>query len=255
MVRVSFSSLALVSNPFDWAYGLEESGFSGWEIVCEGRQKIGEKTLPLIRDISETTHLELTLHLPFSDLNLASLNQPIWEESVRQMKNCLLRVSSFIELAVVHPGHLSPLGMQLPDLAWKQNIQGLQELSEFAGELGVQLAVENMVNMPFILGREPGEIWGMIDTVNQENFGMAWDVGHANTNGNVDEFLGDTTSIIHVHVHDNHGEKDEHLPLGRGSVDWKRVFRGLRGYRGRFVTEARTVEEGVESLGYLKKLI
>ena len=42
------------------------------------------------------------------------------------MTKCLERASDFVELAVVHPGHLSPLGMQLPDMAWQQNIEGLK---------------------------------------------------------------------------------------------------------------------------------
>ena len=36
----SFSSSKLVDRPFDWAYQLEDLGYSGWEIVHEGRQRL-----------------------------------------------------------------------------------------------------------------------------------------------------------------------------------------------------------------------
>ncbi|MDD1742738.1 MAG: sugar phosphate isomerase/epimerase, partial [Methanotrichaceae archaeon] len=36
----SFSSSAMVDRPFDWAYQLEDLGYSGWEIVSEGKQKL-----------------------------------------------------------------------------------------------------------------------------------------------------------------------------------------------------------------------
>ncbi len=101
----SFSSSAMVNNPFDWAYQLEELGYTGWEVVNEGKQRLTEETVPKIKDIVETTNLVITIHLPYSDLNLASLNQPIWDETVRQMKTCLTLAGDFCDLAVVHPGH------------------------------------------------------------------------------------------------------------------------------------------------------
>ncbi|MCX9011470.1 MAG: sugar phosphate isomerase/epimerase [Candidatus Methanoperedens sp.] len=253
-MELSFSSLALVNNPFDWAYDLEELGFTGWEVVSEGKQQLNNDTLSEIKNIIETTDLVLTLHLPFSDLNLASLNHPIWKETIRQMSKCLERASDFVELAVVHPGHLSPLGMQLPEMAWRQNIEGLQAVCDAAADLGIQIGVENMVNMQFIFGKQPGEVLGMIESLERENVGLTLDIGHANTNGMVDEFLSDLSRVIHVHLHDNKGKSDEHLGLGKGNVDWKKVIKSLDGYKGRAVTEARTVQEGAASLQYIQSL-
>ena len=253
-MKVSFSSLALVNNPFDWAYDLEDLGFSGWEVVSEGKQQLNDGTLSQIKNIIETTNLVLTLHLPFSDLNLGSLNHPIWKESIRQMKKCLERASDFVELAVVHPGHLSPLGMQLPDMAWQQNIEGLRDICDFADNFGIKIGVENMPNMQQIFGKQPGEILGMIESLERENVGLTLDTGHANTNGLVSEFLSDLSKVVHVHLHDNKGRSDEHLELGKGNINWKEVIPKFRGYKGRFVTEAKTVEEGRASLEYLKRI-
>ncbi|MDD1754974.1 MAG: sugar phosphate isomerase/epimerase family protein [Methanothrix sp.] len=251
----SFSSSKLVDRPFDWAYQLEDLGYSGWEIVHEGRQRLTPENLAEARNIVETTHLTITVHLPYSDLNLASVNQPIWEETVRQMKNCLDLAGDFARLAVVHPGHFSPLGMQLPDAAWSQAILGIQQVSDHAAELDMRVAVENMVNMPAILGRRPEEIAGIIETVDRENVGFIFDVGHANTNGNVEDFLKLKDQVIHMHVHDNHGERDEHLPVGNGTVPWKKVAQAMKNYKGRIVTESRSLEEGQRSINRLKKLM
>jgi sugar phosphate isomerase/epimerase len=251
----SFSSSKLVDRPFDCAYELEDLGYSGWEIVNEGRQKLTEENLPEAKEIVETTGLVITIHLPYSDLNLASLNQPIWEETVRQMKSCLDLAADFSRLAVLHPGHLSPLGAQMPDAAWSQSILGIQQVCDHAAGLDMRIAVENMVNMPAILGRRPEEITGIIETVDRENVGFIFDVGHANTNGNVESFLKIRDRIIHTHVHDNHGERDEHLPVGNGTVPWKKVASALKGYQGRIVTESRSLEEGRRSVDRLKKLL
>jgi len=248
----SFSSSKLVDRPFDWAYQLEDLGYTGWEIVNEGRQKLTPENLVDAMKIADTTSLIITIHLPYSDLNLASLNQPIWIETVRQMKSCLELASSFARLAVVHPGHLSPLGMQMPDAAWTQNILGLREICDHARDLDMRIAVENMVNMPALLGRRPEEIRGMIETVDRENLGFILDVGHANTNGNVEQFLELKDLVIHVHFHDNHGERDEHLPVGNGTVPWSKVAATLKNYQGRIVTESRSLEEGQRSLRRIK---
>jgi sugar phosphate isomerase/epimerase len=157
---------------------------------------------------------------------------------------------------VVHPGYLSPLGMQMPDLAWHQNILGLQQLCDFAGDIGVRIAVENMPRMEFIFGKEPAEMAGMIELVDRENLGMTLDVGHAHTNGVLSEFLR-MKEIVHVHIHDNKGRRDEHLQIGQGTIAWVGVMDELcKRHRGcRFVIEARSVEEGRESLAYLRGMV
>ncbi len=251
----SFSSSKLVDRPFDWAYQLEDLGYSGWEIVNEGRQRLTPENQAEAKQIAETTDLVITIHLPYSDLNLASMNQPIWEETVRQMKACLSLACDFARLAVVHPGHLSPLGMQMPDAAWSQNITGIRQICDHAADLDMKIAVENMVNMPALLGRRPEEIAGILETVDRENVGFIFDVGHANTNGNVENFLKLKDIIIHAHMHDNHGERDEHLPVGNGTVPWNKVAAGLKDYKGRIVTESRSLEEGQRSVNRLKKLM
>jgi sugar phosphate isomerase/epimerase len=34
--------------------------------------------------------------------------------------------------------------------------------------------------------------------------------------------------IIHIHWHDNHGQKDEHLPIGEGSIDHQKAIKALK---------------------------
>lgn len=252
--HLSFSSLVLTEDPFDWVCDLEDLGFTGWEIVSEGRQTLTEETTARVREVLETTNLELSLHLPFSDLNLASLNVYIWKETLRQQIEYLERAAPFIEVAVVHPGHLSPLSIQMPDLAWKKNLEGIGRLCKAAADLGVVICVENMVNMKFIFGRHAGEIAGMIETIDAENLAIAFDIGHANTNGMVDDFLELKDMIRHVHAHDNHGDRDEHLPIGEGTVDWRHVVRELSGFSGRTVLECRSLGDGEKSMACLQRI-
>ena len=255
--RISFSSRAVVEDPFSWAYELEDHGYTGWEIVQEGTQCLTSETLTQVQDIHDTTNLELSLHLPFSDMNLGGLNTRIRNEVLKQMKDFLNIASNFVKLAVIHPGYLSPHGAQLPDLAWQTNIESLQSICDFAADCGIMIAVENMPEVPKIFGKYPKEMLQMVEEVNRDNVGLTLDIGHANTMGAkvMNDFLKMYKNrISHVHLHDNMGKNDEHLPIGKGNVDWKHVIDSLSNYRGRFVTEVNCVEEGVESLEFLKNL-
>jgi sugar phosphate isomerase/epimerase len=253
--RISFSSRAVVEDPFKWAYTLEDHGYTGWEIVQEGSQCLSSKTVQNLKNIYDTTSLELTLHLPFSDMNLAGLNDSIRAEVLRQMKNYLTLASNYVNLAVVHPGYLSPYGVQVPQQAYMTNLASIRELCDFAADFGILIAVENMPHFPKIFGKYPDEMQEMLDAVGSHNVGFTFDVGHANTVGLVDEFLDQLGErISHVHIHDNMGKKDEHLPLGEGTVNWKQVMEKFSNYKGIFVTEMGSVEEGIKSLEFLRKL-
>jgi sugar phosphate isomerase/epimerase len=60
------------------------------------------------------------------------------------------------------------------------------------------------------------------------NVGICLDLGHAHFCQSVSEAiatLGDR--IGSVHVHDNHGMKDEHLWPGNGTIDWPAATKAL----------------------------
>jgi len=251
-LKLGFSAYKLVTRPFDWAYGLEDMGFDGWEIVSEGQQKITKETLPEFLDIINSTGLEVTVHGPFSDLNPASLNEAIWNETLKQIKQCVELSADFSRVVVVHPGILSPLGSQLPDQTWARNVEALKKLGKHAEEYGVTLCLENMPNMEKLLCRTPHEVFGMVESSGSGAIGMTFDVGHANTMGNTGDFLKEKPRFTHVHIHDNHGKKDEHLELGRGTVDWGRVLPEREDFKGMAGIEARSLEEGRRSLEYVR---
>lgn len=253
MSFVSFSAYRMVNYPFSWALGLEDLGFEGWEIVSEGRQRITPESLPEIRDILGTMSLKITVHGPFSDLNPASLIEPIRLETIRQISQCVELSSDFADIVVVHPGILSPLGSQMPDRTWELNIESLRSICRHAQDYGVRICLENMPNMEKLLCRTPDELFGMVDSVGADNLGITFDAGHANTTKNTAGYLKEEDRISHVHIHDNKGVKDEHLALGDGTVDWDRVLGGLKGFAGALVIEGRNLEEGKRSLAFLRR--
>jgi sugar phosphate isomerase/epimerase len=51
--------------------------------------------------------------------------------------------------------------------------------------------------------------------------------------------------LMALHIHDNHGERDEHLLPGRGNIAWQEVMQALRetNYSGVFMYELGRAED------------
>ncbi len=119
------------------------------------------------------------------------------------------------------------------------DIQAIARLAEDAEERGVTLMVENLGRFGRLEDLAP--IFAAAPSAR-----LHLDVGHANLARDRGEpnrapqlldAFGDR--LAHVHVHDNSGYRDEHLPLGAGSVDWPDAVRRVRatGYDGTVTLE------------------
>jgi len=248
-----FSASSKVWDDKSWVFSLEEIGYQGWEVVADGAYSFGEdENIREVAEIVGSTGLSLSVHAPYSDLNLASLNYPIWRESVRQILTCIDRTAEITDRVTVHPGYLSPVGKLLPDRTWALQKSALTEIGAFAADRGVRVFLENLGGLKEVLGRFPEEILGMIDGV--PGVGFTLDVGHAHTVGKVREFLGILSSANHIHIHDNHGTADQHLALGDGTIPWDEVGKAVaRDYGGIVVVEGRSLEEAAKSLAVFRR--
>jgi sugar phosphate isomerase/epimerase len=106
----------------------------------------------------------------------------------------------------------------------------MKELTQFAATRKVSLMLENAPPE----NRSPLEsLEGFLRVMkNVPALRFHLDVGHAfieNRMRGVRDYLdafGDR--LAHVHMHDNHGKQDEHLPLGKGKIDARKVIRFLK---------------------------
>jgi sugar phosphate isomerase/epimerase len=85
--------------------------------------------------------------------------------------------------------------------------------------------------------------------------GFCLDVGHAHTMGLLQEFMDLKHRLVNLHVHDNRGDYDAHLPIGDGTVDFRLVVDELAGYGGRFVIESRGLEDALVSRDRLAAML
>ena len=92
----------------------------------------------------------------------------------------------------------------------------LEHLSIFAKQRGVTIAVENTPNE---LGAPASLVQFQKDT--RLDLRFCFDIGHAHLDAAVGEsFEMMKSRVVTTHIHDNHGEKDEHLLPYAGTIDW-----------------------------------
>lgn len=248
-----FSSSSRVWEDISWVPSIEEAGYAGWELMSDGNYRLDDPAaFARIKEVLASTNLGVTVHAPFGDLNLATPNYPIWRESIRQTCTCIERASELTDIVTIHPGYMSPVGKLMPQKIWELQKQALVEIGKCAIDHNVTACLENMISIKEFLCRFPEELIGMTDGI--DGIAMTFDIGHANTVGKVDGFLKNVGKARHLHVHDNHGESDEHLALGEGTINWEKAGKIIAAnYSGIAVVEGRSIEEGKKSLALFRK--
>jgi sugar phosphate isomerase/epimerase len=100
---------------------------------------------------------------------------------------------------------------------WDAAFTSLEHLMIFARQRGVTVALENTPNEM----ATPSKLRHFIEETRLQHLRLCFDTGHANLQDGVAagfEAMGDL--VVTTHIHDNHGEKDEHLPPFEGTIDW-----------------------------------
>ena len=106
----------------------------------------------------------------------------------------------------------------------------LEHLTLHARHVGVTITVENTTSE---MG-DPAYLRAFVDETRLTGLRFNFDIGHANlADGAAEERITKSWEpmrelVAAVHLHDNHGEKDEHLLPYEGSIDWDPAIKLLK---------------------------
>jgi len=104
-------------------------------------------------------------------------------------------------------------------------LTALEHLGAFAHPMGVKLLVENLMSD----ATTPEHLMEILQIGHLKNVGICLDLGHAHITVGVAAAIATLGNrIVSVHVHDNHGLKDEHLWPGDGTIDWPATVPSLK---------------------------
>lgn len=110
------------------------------------------------------------------------------------------------------------------------NLDFMKSLLKTAKEYGVTVCLENTPFPDFSLAT-PRQVLSLVDKINDDNFRICLDTGHVTMAGDLSagesvRLLADKIKVLHIH--DNGGQKDEHLPPFEGVTDWQDFTAALK---------------------------
>jgi len=195
-------------------------------------------------ELFESYSADFTIHAPFHGLNIACVFEPIRTASVGVITDCFAVAAEIGALVVLHPGYFAWENER--ELAGRQFKKSLAELTAAAHERSVTFSFENMGSMNFFNLRTPDDL----AIIGDSEFTL--DVGHANLNGCLPDFLA--APFCHMHLHDNNGRQDSHSTVGEGNIDFRPVMSAMKQKNATAVIEVRTFDGAVESLRALEAM-
>ena len=215
----------------------ERSGASGVEIFA-ARQHFDYTSREHVSELAawfSSNHLEpFSMHAPiYPDREMGRAGAPevdlIHPEKSRRI-DAMDEIKRALEAAeriafkqlVVHLGDRhatwSPRAMEYATTA-------LEHLGAFSKPLGVRVLVENLTSD----ATSPEHLMTILDMAHLDQIGVCLDLGHAHISPGLLEAIGTLGNrITQLHVHDNHGLKDEHLWPGDGTIDWPATVEALK---------------------------
>lgn len=213
---------------------IAEAGFEGLEIFCS-RSHFEYSLNPEIRAMANTLeaqHLQLvSLHAPTSrdlsamresgtPLSICEVERVRRIEAMDELKRVIDVADDLpYERLIVHMGgSRETADPRKRDAAFSS----LEHLILHARHAGVTICVENTLSE---MGH-PDYLRTFVDETRLTGLRFNFDIGHAHlTELPEGERIAKSFAplrglVSSVHLHDNHGEKDEHLPPFDGSIDW-----------------------------------
>lgn len=244
MPKIGFTSIAMTEAP--WVEALKAAvvhNFDAFELCClyphSAPEAVAENTMSEVREIIETSGIELCLHAPFFELNIAALCPGIREASVWSIKKTAdLGQKLGAKVMVVHNGGYQPPGPPGSSRSnddrmrnhWDNNLESLRLITDYAEARGVTVCLENIGFDPFSIDGSFEDMLEIRDKVGPA-LRFTLDMGHARLQDGARrgiDLLGN--NIRHIHLTDNFGKRDDHLPLGDGNYDYSEFAGFLRAF-------------------------
>jgi sugar phosphate isomerase/epimerase len=144
------------------------------------------------------------------------------QEAVDEIKRALDLVEHVpFQYCIQHVARLR----DIPDEhRWDAAFSSLEHLSLFAKHRGITLALENTPGEM----ATPANLKHFIERTRLTGVKLCFDTGHAHLEGDIFSALETARDLlVTTHIHDNRGDRDDHLLPYEGSIDWNTLLPAL----------------------------
>ena len=252
-MNIGLSMLFCLGEPFPLLLEkLNQIDVKYVELMDDGLHALNDKRVKALKKAADSRDLEFTVHAPVADINIASPNPVLQRAILRRLEKSIIYARKLdCSLWVFHPGLKTGISYFYPGSDWRLNLDSVRDLLKTAKKHDVEISIENVPEpFPFLL--KTADDFSRFYSELHEDLGLTLDVGHANINRQIGNFINKFGSrIVHVHVSDNKGDNDTHHGIGHGTVEWRSVADSLKHieYKGIIMLESfEHIEESLDSL-------
>jgi sugar phosphate isomerase/epimerase len=223
-------SVANGFNAFEWFPDKKDSG-SGWDV-----NDLDQKTRSYIKDTAKEHNITLSVHASLRGNPPGEESSEILFENVEFAQHI---GATLLNIHLVNEEGIEPF------------IDSIKPVIMYTSRAGIQLSIENT---PLSSPDDFNVLFSRLEkrlNVPTSHVGMCLDIGHANlhesTRNNYLKFielLGPSVPVIHMHMHENFGDRDSHLsfftgPAARDTSAVQGIVNHLkkRGFSGSVILE------------------
>ena len=250
-MKVCYQTLSYINYPFEEVLErLARFGYKGVEVSAASEcgtfypSLLTEERIKKVVEKAKSLGLEIVSYdcelLPANGWNIASSYTEVREKTVNYINSAILVANQLgAKVVVVVAGRA--LYQVDKKRAWDWAVQGFKKCSKFAKDHGICLVLEHLTLLEGNVVVNLGDLLSMIKEVNSKNFATLLDTGHVNVNGEslTDYVLQLGDKLKHIHIDDNDGKSDGHLPPGMGNINFAPLFIALKkiNYQGAISVE------------------
>lgn len=254
MYTIGLSTVCFIDRPVETAVDfILESGFRHMEVYSDIPHawpgQFGTEKRAMLRRRAERAGVSLSVHVPAYHLNIASLNPGLRRESINQVLDAIdLAAEIGAANVVVHGGVVHFLHERMLEKTSADclalAVSSLQYCAEHAGNVGVTICLENTCH-PHAAPGSFREVATTVALIGNSSLKATFDIAHFYLSGESLDSLRQGANLIHeVHISDNNGLDDSHLPMGEGVLTLDPEVLGfLREFEGPIVLEIEDIDD------------
>jgi len=198
--------------------------------------------------------LKVTFHAPFMDLRPGALDERVRQISLDRIRQAFDLAPFFQPLKIVcHPSFDDRYYVACDDLWLENSVHFWRDLLIVARDAHTRIALENVYE------KEPDILRRLFETLASDDVCFCFDTGHFNvfSHASLKTWMEQMGRYIgHLHLHDNFGQLDEHLPVGAATFPFDQFFTELKALqvKATITLEAHSQEHLWQSLTNLQKM-
>lgn len=228
-----------------------QHGFQGYELSSYHfwPERLRSDEVQRIRSVVQDHGLRLAIHARHRGISFGAHDPAVRQRFVEELQatvRCVAELGG--DVVVAHVGEILPAAgtvvadaQHARDEAFALAVDSFARCAPVAADCGVRICIENVQLRPNEIITSFSDHLRLVDTIGHASIVCALDTGHAHVNGGIQaciEAFG--PRLQHIHLHDNHGDKDEHLEVGMGAIPFTTLAPFLQDFQELIALETRS---------------